>query len=71
MGFSHRFQQIEVKNSAAAVPASCVEPARAWNAVYEVEYFASYEIVKDSDCAAVGERDVRHIRSAGAQLIME
>ena len=53
------------------MPASCVEPARAWNAVYEVQYFASYEIVKDSDCAAVGERDVRHIRSAGAQLIME
>ena len=53
------------------MPASCVEPARAWNAVYEVEYFASYEIVKDSDCAAVGERDLRHIRGAGAQPIME
>ena len=71
MGFSRRFQQMEVKNLAAAVPASCVEPARAWNTVYLVDYFASYEIVKDSDCAAVGERDVRHIRGAGAQPIME
>jgi hypothetical protein len=36
-----------------------------------VDYFPSYEIVQNSDRAAVWERDLRHVRGAGVQHIME
>ena len=36
-----------------------------------VDYFPSYEIVQNSDRAAVWEPDLRHIKGAGAQHIME
>ena len=36
-----------------------------------VDYFPSYEIVQNSDRTAVWERDLRHVRGAGAQHIME
>src|SRR5436190_14331591 len=36
-----------------------------------VDYFPSYEIVQSSDRAAAWERDLRHVRGAGAQHIME
>ena len=36
-----------------------------------VDYFPSYEIVQNSDRAAAWERDLRHVRGAGAQHIME
>jgi hypothetical protein len=36
-----------------------------------VDYFPSYEIVQNSDRAAVWEPDLRHVRSAGIQHIME
>src|SRR4029450_527264 len=36
-----------------------------------VDYFPSYEIVQNSDRNALWERDLRHVRGAGAQHIME
>jgi hypothetical protein len=36
-----------------------------------VDYFPSYEIVQNSDGAAVWERDLRHVRGPGVQHIME
>jgi hypothetical protein len=36
-----------------------------------VDYFPSYEIVQSSDRAAAWERDLRHVKGAGAQHIME
>ena len=36
-----------------------------------VDYFPSYEIVQSSDRAAVWERDLRHVKGAGTQHIME
>ena len=36
-----------------------------------VDYFPSYEIVQNSDRASVWETDLRHVRSAGVQHIME
>jgi hypothetical protein len=36
-----------------------------------VDYFPSYEIVQSSDRAAVWEPDLRHVKGAGAQHIME
>ncbi|MGC2353728.1 MAG: GSCFA domain-containing protein [Candidatus Udaeobacter sp.] len=36
-----------------------------------VDYFPSYEIVQNSDRAAVWEPDLRHVKGAGAQHIME
>ena len=36
-----------------------------------VDYFPSYEIVQNSDRAAVWEPDLRHVRTAGIQHIME
>ena len=36
-----------------------------------VDYFPSYEIVQSSDRTAAWERDLRHVRGAGAQHIME
>jgi len=35
-----------------------------------VDYFPSYEIVQNSDRAAAWERDLRHVKGAGAQHIM-
>jgi hypothetical protein len=46
--------------------------AQEWaNAHPNVDYFPSYEIVQNSDRAAAWERDLRHVRGAGAQHIME
>ncbi len=46
--------------------------AQEWAQVHNnVDYFPSYEIVQNSDRAAVWERDLRHVRGAGAQHIME
>src|SRR5947207_4658182 len=43
-----------------------------WAGVHSnVDYFPSYEIVQNSDRAAVWEPDLRHVRSAGIQHIME
>jgi hypothetical protein len=36
-----------------------------------VDYFPSYEIVQNSDRAAVWEPDLRHVKGAGALHIME
>ena len=36
-----------------------------------VDYFPNYEIVQNSDRAAVWEPDLRHVKGAGAQHIME
>ncbi len=36
-----------------------------------VDYFPSYEIVHNSDRAAMWERDLRHVKGAGAQHIIE
>jgi hypothetical protein len=36
-----------------------------------VDYFPSYEIVQNSDRAAVWERDLRHVKGAGVHHIME
>jgi len=36
-----------------------------------VDYFPSYEIVQNSDRAAAWERDLRHVKGAGAQHIMQ
>jgi hypothetical protein len=46
--------------------------AQEWAAAHEnVDYFPSYEIVQNSDRAAVWEPDLRHVRGAGVQHIME
>jgi hypothetical protein len=46
--------------------------AQEWAAAHaNVDYFPSYEIVQNSDRAAVWEPDLRHVRSAGVQYIME
>jgi hypothetical protein len=45
--------------------------AQEWaNAHANVDYFPSYEIVQNSDRAAAWERDLRHVKGAGAQHIM-
>jgi GSCFA family protein len=45
--------------------------AQEWAAVHSnVAYFPSYEIVQNSDRAAVLEPDLRHVKGAGAQHIM-
>ena len=46
--------------------------AQEWaNAHDNVDYFPSYEIVQNSDRAAVWEPDLRHVKGAGALHIME
>ena len=46
--------------------------AQEWaNAHANVDYFPSYEIVQNSDRAAVWEPDLRHVKGAAAQHIME
>ena len=46
--------------------------AQEWaNAHANVDYFPSYEIVQNSDRAAVWEPDLRHVKGAGALHIME
>ena len=46
--------------------------AQEWAAAHaNIDYFPSYEIVQNSDRAAVWEPDLRHVRSAGIQHIME
>ncbi len=46
--------------------------AQEWASAHpNVDYFPSYEIVQNSDRAAVWERDLRHVRGAGVQHIMD
>jgi len=46
--------------------------AQEWAAAHtNVDYFPSYEIVQNSDRAAAWELDLRHVKGAGAQHIME
>jgi hypothetical protein len=46
--------------------------AQEWAAAHaNVDYFPSYEIVQNSDRAAAWEPDLRHVKGAGAQHIME
>ena len=46
--------------------------AQEWAAAHtNVDYFPSYEIVQSSDRAAAWERDLRHVKGAGARHIME
>src|SRR6266498_2119850 len=46
--------------------------AQEWAAAHaNVDYFPSYEIVQSSDRAAAWERDLRHVKGAGAHHIME
>jgi hypothetical protein len=46
--------------------------AQEWAAAHtNVDYFPSYEIVLNSDRAAVWELDLRHVKGAGAQHIMD
>ena len=46
--------------------------AQEWAAAHRnVDYFPSYEIVQNSDRAVAWERDLRHVRGAGVQKIME
>jgi hypothetical protein len=46
--------------------------AQEWAAAHSnVDYFPSYEIVQNSDRAAAWELDLRHVKGAGAQHIME
>jgi hypothetical protein len=46
--------------------------AQEWAAAHDnVDYFPSYEIVQNSDRAAVWESDLRHVTGAGAEHIME
>jgi hypothetical protein len=46
--------------------------AHEWAAAHDnVDYFPSYEIVQNSDRAAVWEADLRHVRGAGTRYIME
>jgi len=45
--------------------------AQEWASAHpNVDYFPSYEIVQNSDRDAVWERDLRHVKGAGAQHIM-
>jgi hypothetical protein len=45
--------------------------AQEWAAAHDnVDYFPSYEIVQNSDRAAVWKADLRHVEGAGAQHIM-
>jgi GSCFA family protein len=46
--------------------------AQEWAAAHpNIDYFPSYEIVQNSDRAAAWEEDLRHVKGAGAQHIME
>ena len=46
--------------------------AQEWAAAHgNVDYFPSYEIVQNSDRAAVWEQDLRHVTGAGVRHIME
>jgi hypothetical protein len=46
--------------------------AQQWAAVHHnVDYFPSYEIVQNSDRAATWEADLRHVKAAGTEHIME
>jgi hypothetical protein len=46
--------------------------AQEWAAAHtNVDYFPSYEIVQNSDRATAWEPDLRHVKGAGAQHIME
>jgi hypothetical protein len=46
--------------------------AQEWATAHSnVDYFPSYEIVQNSDRAATWERDLRHVKGAGVQHIME
>ena len=46
--------------------------AHEWAATHSnVDYFPSYEIVQNSDRAAVWESDLRHVKGAGAQRVIE
>ena len=46
--------------------------AQEWAAAHQnVDYFPSYEIVQNSDRAAVWESDLRHVRGAAVQHIMD
>jgi hypothetical protein len=46
--------------------------AQEWATAHpNVDYFPSYEIVQSSDRVAVWERDLRHVKGAGAHHIME
>ena len=46
--------------------------AQEWATAHKnVDYFPSYEIVQNSDRAVAWERDLRHVRGAGVQHIME
>jgi len=46
--------------------------AHEWAAMHSnVDYFPSYEIVQNSDRAAVWESDLRHVKGIGAQRVME
>jgi hypothetical protein len=45
--------------------------AHEWASMHpNVDYFPSYEIVQNSDRAAVWEDDLRHVKGAGAQHVM-
>jgi hypothetical protein len=46
--------------------------AQEWASAHpNVDYFPSYEIVQNSDRAAVWEDDLRHVRGSGAQHVMD
>jgi hypothetical protein len=46
--------------------------AHEWAATHSnVDYYPSYEIVQNSDRAAVWESDPRHVKGAGAQHVIE
>src|SRR6267378_2586549 len=46
--------------------------AQEWATAHDnVDYFPSYEIIQNSDRAVAWERDLRHVRGAGVQHIME
>jgi hypothetical protein len=46
--------------------------AQEWASAHpNVDYFPSYEIVQNSDRAAVWEDDLRHVKGAGAHHIMQ
>jgi hypothetical protein len=63
-------QTIDVANTYAKSLLRAV--AQEWAAVNSnVDYFPSYEIVQSSDRAAVWETDLRHVKGAAAQHIME
>ena len=45
--------------------------AQEWAAAHgKIDYFPSYEIVQNSDRAAVWETDLRHVKGAAAQHVM-